>query len=47
VEIRSPEIVRGDVFDLDGEYIIADKSGLLNLLLIEAGDHSLCRVIQP
>jgi hypothetical protein len=43
VEIESPEIGKGDTFDLDGKYVVADKPGRLILLLGKMGEHAFRR----
>jgi hypothetical protein len=41
VEIRTPAIKAGDRLRLDGQLVIAEKSGMLRFLLANAGEHSL------
>jgi hypothetical protein len=43
VEIQSPEIRPGDRFLLDGKLIAVEKSGILNILLAAAEQHSFSR----
>jgi hypothetical protein len=43
VEIRSPEIQKGDRFRLDDRYLTADQSGRLFFTLATTGQHSFAR----